>query len=388
MIKCIEGMDIDFLSNMKNMRSVISQISMYHGSNIGNKISIIDKQTNTFPGAAIVITICICTVCGLSLFLMSLLNTPDVYADNTNSPNSNLSSLVVTKQGTFIDANGKLNLVGVVDNIGHVPVQVNMGLNVKDTKTGHVTTMIQPTFSKVIYPLAGAPFKFVLDDYHNSSTNVASSTIPGKAYISSIKEVSVPYFKSLRLNYSNTPIGKDRSLVGTVKNIGPVDVHDVSVIASAHDNKTSQIDSVKSKPISVIKPGEEVPFTATPDPSEGPKILYYSCAEIDLHPGGMNTLDMGNGKTVAYDLHGIVSVSDFKYVSSTDSLVFAVKRWNPTGGPMSLKIVKASGAQDISVLMDGKMNNKDVSVKLMNPQTVHIDFNIPPGNHDIQVKGL
>ena len=294
---------------------------------------------------------------------------------------------MATKQGTFIDANGRFNVVGVVDNIGHVPVQINMGLKVGDKNTGHVTTMIQPTFSKIIYPLSGAPFKFVVNNYDNSNNNINSS-IPSKAYISSIKEVSIPYFKSLRLNYTNTPVGKDRSLVGTVKNIGPVDVHDVSVIASAHDNKTNQIDSVKSNVIPVIRPGEEVPFSATPDPSEGPKILFYSCAEIDLHPGGMNTLDMGNGKTIAYDLQGIVSVSDFKYVSATDSLVFGVKHWNPTGGPMSLKLVKMSGAQDISVLMDGKMNKKDVSVKLMNPQTVHIDFTIPPGNHDIQVKGL
>ena len=294
---------------------------------------------------------------------------------------------MATKQGTFIDANGRFNVVGVVDNIGHVPVQINMGLKVGDKNTGHVTTMIQQTFSKIIYPLSGAPFKFVVNNYDNSNNNINSS-IPSKAYISSIKEVSIPYFKSLRLNYTNTPVGKDRSLVGTVKNIGPVDVHDVSVIASAHDNKTNQIDSVKSNVIPVIRPGEEVPFSATPDPSEGPKILFYSCAEIDLHPGGMNTLDMGNGKTIAYDLQGIVSVSDFKYVSATDSLVFGVKHWNPTGGPMSLKLVKMSGAQDISVLMDGKMNKKDVSVKLMNPQTVHIDFTIPPGNHDIQVKGL
>ena len=71
--------------------------------------------------------------------------------------------------------------------------------------------------------------------------------IPGKAYISSIKEMSTPYFKSLRLNYTNTPVGKDRSLVGTIKNIGPVDVQNVSVFASAHDNKTRQIDSVKSR---------------------------------------------------------------------------------------------------------------------------------------------
>jgi hypothetical protein len=388
MIKCIVDMDIDFLSILRNMMSVTSLTSVYHRSNIGNKISIIGKPINTISGAAIAITICICTVCALSFFLLSIINTPNVYAVNTHSSYSNLSSLVVTKQGTFVDANGRLNLVGVVDNIGHVPVQVNMGLKVRDENTGHVTTMIQPTFSKIIYPLSGAPFKFVVNDYNHISNNKTNPSIPGKAYISSVKDVSTPYFKSLRLNYTNTPVGKDRSLVGTVKNIGPVDVHDVSVVASAHDNKTSQIDSVKSKPMPVIKPGEEVPFSATPDPSEGPKIQFYSCAEIDLHPGGMNTLDMGNGKSVAYDLQGIVSVSDFKYVSATDSLVFVVKHWNPTGGPMSLKIAKTSGAQDISVLMDGKMNNKDVSVKLMNPQTVHIDFTIPPGNHDIQVKGL
>jgi hypothetical protein len=381
MIKGMDNMDIDFLSILRNMRNVTSPIFVYHCPNIRNKILMIGKQTKTFSGAAIAITISVCTVCALSLFLMSVINTPSVYAANTNSSNSNLSSLVVTKQGSFIDANGKLNLVGVVDNIGHVPVQVNMGVKTKDRNTGLVTTTIQPTYGKIIYPLTGAPFKFVVDD-HNSSP------IPSKAYISSIKEVSTPYFKSLRLNYTNTPVGKDRSLVGTVKNIGPVNVYGVSVFASAHDNMTRQIDSVKSKPISVIKPGEEVTFSANPDPTEGPKILYYSCAEIDLHPGGMNTLDMGNGKTIAYDLHGIVSVSDFKYVSATDSLVFGVKHWNPTGGPMSLKKAKTSGAQDISVLMDGKMNNKDVSIKVMNPQSVHIDFTIPPGNHDIQVKGL
>jgi hypothetical protein len=288
---------------------------------------------------------------------------------------------MLTKQGSFVDSSGRLIIVGVIDNMGHIPVQVNMGLKTKDKDSGLVTTMVQPTYGKVIYPLTGAPFKFVVDDYNRT-------TIPDKAYISGVKEIQTPYFKSLRLNYTNTPVGKDRSLVGTVKNIGPVNIHDVSVFASAHDNNTRQIDSVKSNVISVIKPGEEVAFSANPDPAEGPKILYYSCAEIDLHPGGMNTLDMGNGKTIAYDLHGIVSVSDFKYVSATDSLVFGVKHWNPTGGPMSLKISKTSGAQDISVIMDGKMNNKDVSLKVMNPQTVHIDFTIRPGNHDIQVKGL
>ena len=43
----------------------------------------------------------------------------------------------------------------------------------------------------------------------------------------------------------------------------------------------------------------------------------------------MNTLDMGNGKTIAYDLHGIVSVSDFKYVSATDRLGIRSKTLEP-----------------------------------------------------------
>ena len=365
-------MDIDFEPISRNLRSGAFSLSTYPCSNIKNKVATRDKQTDTLS-AVIVLTI---TVCILSLFLTSSIISPNVYADNTKN-----SSLIVTKQGSFVDSSGRLNLVGVVDNTGHVPVQINMGLKTIDKNNGSTKTIIQPTYGKIIYPLTGAPFKFVVDDHNNS-------VIPGKAYISSIKEIPTPFFKLLRLNYTNTPVGKDRSLVGTVKNIGSVDVHDVSVYASAHDNKTTQIDSVRSGTIPVIKPGEEVAFSANPDPAEGPKILYYSCAEIDLHPGNMNSLDTGNGRSIAYDLNGIVSVSNFKFVRATDSLVFGVKHYNPTGGPMSLKIVKTVGSQDISVLMDGKMNNKDVSIKVMNPKTVHIDFIIPPGNHDIQVKGL
>lgn len=367
----MENMSIDFVSILRTSKREAYSLSTYPCTNIRNKITR-GKQVSTLS-TVIVFAI---TFCVLSLFLTSLIVAPSVSADS-----SNINSLMLTKQGSFVDSSGRLIIVGVIDNMGHIPVQVNMGLKTKDKDSGLVTTMVQPTYGKVIYPLTGAPFKFVVDDYNRM-------TIPDKAYISSVKEIQTPYFKSLRLNYTNTPVGKDKSLVGTVKNIGPVNIHDVSVFASAHDNNTRQIDSVKSNVISVIKPGEEVAFSANPDPAEGPKILYYSCAEIDLHPGGMNTLDMGNGKTIAYDLHGIVSVSDFKYVSATDSLVFGVKHWNPTGGPMSLKIAKTSGAQDISVIMDGKMNNKDVSLKVMNPQTVHIDFTIRPGNHDIQVKGL
>lgn len=365
-----ENMDIHFVSILNDLKRESLSLSAHPCSNIKNNIATRDNQTITISAVIVPTTVCI-----FSLFLALSIITSNVYADNGNN-----TSLIVTKQGSFVDSSGRLNIVGVVDNMKHIPVQINMGLKMIDKNNGFITTMIQPTYGKIIYPLTGAPFKFVVDNHNLSS-------ILGSAYISSINEIPIPFFKLLRLNYTNTPVGIDRALVGTVKNIGPVDVQDVSVYASAHDNKTTQIDSVKSKIIPLIRPSEEVAFTAIPDPAVAPKILYYSCAEIDLHPH-MNTLDIGNGKSIAYDLQGVVSISNFKYVSATDSIIFGVKHYNPAGGPMSLKIVKTVGKPTISVLMDDKTDNKDVSIKVMDPNTVHIDFTIPPGSHDIQVKGI
>lgn len=84
-----------------------------------------------------------------------------------------------------------------------------------------------------------------------------------------------------------------------------------------------------------------------------------------------------------------MSISDFKYNTATDSIIFGVKHYNPDGGPMSLKIVKNSGypSAAVSVMMDGKLYNK-ASVKTTDPKTVYIDLFIPSGNHDIQVKGI
>ena len=72
----------------------------------------------------------------------------------------------------------------------------------------------------------------------------------------------------------------DGLLVGTVKNIGQLDLRDVSIYASAHDNIGKQVDSVKSQPISLIRPGEEVKFTATPDPAIKSKILFIAVPEL------------------------------------------------------------------------------------------------------------
>jgi hypothetical protein len=54
----------------------------------------------------------------------------------------------------------------------------------------------------------------------------------------------------------------------------------------------------------------------------------------------MTTLAIDKGQSISYDIIGVVRISDFKYNTANDSIMFGVKHYNPDGGPMSLKIVK------------------------------------------------
>jgi hypothetical protein len=181
-------------------------------------------------------------------------------------------------------------------------------------------------------------------------------------------------------------------MVGTAKNIGPFDLHDVSVYASAHDRNGIQIDSVKSNVMHLIKPGQEARFIALPDSTTAPHIFYYSCAGMSLGNDPMTTLDIGKGQSILYDIRGVVRISDFKYSADNDSIIFAAKHYNPDGGPIALKLVKNSGnPAAVSVMMDGKMynsNNSALSVKMLDPKTVHIDLFVPSGDHSLQIKGI
>jgi hypothetical protein len=299
----------------------------------------------------------------------------------------------MTKQESFVDSSGRLNVIGVVDNNGKIPVTVTVSLNTIDnngkfgvnsaTTTNNMIT--DSTYGSIIYPFTGAPFKFII---------APNQSVKGTAFISSIKQVLVPYYNVIRLNYSNMPAAasSSKAMVGTAKNIGPFDLHDVSVYASVHDKNGIQIDSVKSNVMHLIKPGQQAAFIAPPDPAIAPHIYYYSCAGVSLGNAPMTPLDIGKGQSILYDIVGVVRISDFKYNTANDSITFGVMHYNPNGGPMSLKIVKNSGNQPISVMMDGKIynnnNNNALSVKTIDAKTVHIDLFIPSGDHNLQIKGI
>jgi hypothetical protein len=196
----------------------------------------------------VIVGILLSTLALLIILTSSILPLPSLAMAAVNGDDSEKK---MTKQQSFVDAHGKLNVIGVVDNNGKVPNSVTVSLNTIDKSSGMIRTLTDPTFGNIIYPYTGAPFKFIIDPNQQS--------VKGIAFISSVKQIPVPYYNVIRLDYSNMPAANstDKALVGTVQNIGPSDLHGVSVYASVHDRKGIQIDSVKSNVISLLKPGQE-----------------------------------------------------------------------------------------------------------------------------------
>src|SRR5918995_2009867 len=70
-------------------------------------------------------------------------------------------SVKIIAQSSFVDAEGKLNIVGTVRNTGTLPVQVMVGLEVQDESGIRIEQ--KPTYGRIIWPLNDSPFKFVID---------------------------------------------------------------------------------------------------------------------------------------------------------------------------------------------------------------------------------
>jgi hypothetical protein len=283
----------------------------------------------------------------------------------------------VVTQPAFTGSDNKVKVIGVVKNLGAAPVEVTLGLKVVQGTTNSSTTIKEPTYGRIIYPSSVSPFKFSVEP---------SWSVRLPPYVLGSREVLIPHYKVLSLNYSNIPVGNDRALVGIVKNISPFDLQNVTILASVHNTNGTQIDSIKSKMISMIRPGQSLPFAAVPDPVIKGRIAYFSCADIDVgNNASLNTLPLGNGRFIAYQMGGLAEVSDFRYDNLTNSLVFGVKHFNPAGGLFSLKIPQMSKGH-VTVMFDGKLFPNS-SVKA-DGRTISIDIFVPPSNHQVQIKGI
>ena len=319
------------------------------------------------------------------VFVSCLLVLSPSYLFDVFSNTSASETIIIPEQHLFKDFNGNINIAGVVKNNGSIPVHVVVGLNTTtknlkdDTKTESdqtISTIQNTTYGRIVYPSSSSPFKFVVP---------SSNLVLGKAFIVNVRELAVPLYYNLVLNYSNVAVGDSRALVGTIKNVGPVDLHDVSVYASVHSNNRTQIDSVKSNLIPVIKSGQELPFSAVPDASVKEAVKYFSCAGVDLD-APMTTLKVDDDESIPYDLQAIAKITSLEYVNITDSISFGVKHYNPDGGDLSLKVPQLSQNQTILVKMDDEIY--DDALVEMDGKTIHVDLFVPPGDHKIDIQGV
>ena len=213
----------------------------------------------------------------------------------------------ISEQHFFKNSKGDLNIAGLVKNDGNMPVHVIVGLNitskfsVSDTRAStdqHVSTIQNTTYSRIVFPSTSSPFKFAVPP---------DSSIVQKAFIADVQEFPAPLYDNLVLNYSNVPVGENKALEGTVKNVGLVDIHNVSIYASVHNKNRTQIDSVKSNLIPVLKPGQESAFNAIPEPNLREEVEYFSCAGLD-YDQPITTLRVDDDEFIPYDLRAIAKI--------------------------------------------------------------------------------
>ena len=279
-------------------------------------------------------------------------------------------SVKIIARSSFVDSQGKLNVVGTVRNTGALPVQAIVGLEVQDENGIRIEQ--QPTYGRVIRPLNDSPFKFVID-----------SGTAGHPFIADVKEVDPTHITDMIiLNYTSMAAGEERAFVGTVKNNAPFDIYNVSVFASARSENATQLDSVRSNVIPVLRASEEQPFIAITDTAVKSRVYYYSCAGLDFD-NPITTIDAGGGKLVAYDLNAAAQVSAIRYENETDSIAFEIRPYSPTGGPISLMIPQASQDQTVTVMLDGQLHESSIRD---DGKTIYIDFFVPQGEHQVQIQ--
>jgi hypothetical protein len=279
----------------------------------------------------------------------------------------------ITDVGSFIDATGIKNFVGTVENNNDVPIHMLIGLNITNSNNT-ISQLVAEPYGKIIYPYREAPFKLKI------SSNVKPI---GKPFVYEESEVNIPYYDVTRLNYSNVPI-QNGSLIGSVKNIASFDVRGLTIYASAHDQSGEQLDSVKSQLIPVLRAGETVMFSVSPDPAVRSKVSFYSCFGVDFRTTNMK-IKIGENKYITSNMTGLATISSIKADPSTGSILIDIDNQYPVPGPLTLKIPQIFSGPTIFVMIDGTLyKNALTTLK----GYTYVELNVPAGKHEVTVSGV
>lgn len=283
-------------------------------------------------------------------------------------------NVAITDVASFTDAMGITNIVGTVENNNDIPVHVVVGQNATSSINPSSHLLIEP-YGKIIYPYGEVPFKFKI----SSSSDVKPL---GKPFVFQATNVNIPHYDVIRLNYSNIP-RQNGSLIGSVKNTASFDVYDLTIYASAHNQSGAQIDSVSSH-LPVLRSGERVMFTVSPDPAVRSKVSFYSCFGVDFRTMNMK-INIGENRYITSNMTGLATIDNIKADPSTGSVLININNQYPVPGPLRLKIPQIFNTPTIFVMMDGNLYRNAVTLA---KGYTYIDLNIPAGKHEVTISGI
>lgn len=292
----------------------------------------------------------------------------------------------VKNYSSYVDSSKNVVIVGhVIKQSDQIyPQNVTVGMNVHNdiTNTGEVLT--EKPFNPILYRNNDPfPFKFVID---STKYSLLADSIP---FIYKTENVTDSFTKinTFELDYPVIPQGPSKELYGNITNTGPLQINDLTLLAIANDNKSSQVDSVKTL-IPVLKPYETIGFTFTPDPAIKDRVHYYTCVAgdaEDMMVGKYKMFDVSNSTALGYKYSGMMVLDALNYNKSNHQISMKLNNVYPISGSLSLQLMPKQ-INPISVYLDGKLFESATIKQLEN--MVQVDMSIPQGPHEIVLPGI
>ncbi len=287
---------------------------------------------------------------------------------------------------SYVDSSKNVVVVGHVirqsDQI--YPQNVIVGMNVHNviTNTGEVLT--EKPFSPILYRNNDPfPFKFVIN---STKYSLLEDSIP---FIYKNENVTGSFTKinTFELDYPVIPQGPSKELYGNITNTGPLQISNLTLFAIANDNKSSQVDSVKTL-IPILKPFETIGFTFAPNPAIKDRVHYYTCVAgdaEDMMVGKYKMFEVSNSKALGYKHSGMMVLDALNYNKSSHQLNMKLNNVYPISGSLSLQLMP-NQINPISVYLDGNLF-KSATVKQLE-NMMQVDMSIPQGLHEIVLSGI
>ncbi len=170
-------------------------------------------------------------------------------------------------------------------------------------------------------------------------------------------------------------------------NTGPFQIDNLTLFAIARDNKSTQVDSVKTF-IPAIKPYETISFAFIPNPAIKDRVHYYSCVAGDAEDmvvGKYNMFNISNLKTLGYKHSGLMVLDALNYNNINHQLNMKLNNIYPTPGVLTLQLMP-NQTNPISVYLDGQLF-KSAKINYLE-NMMQLDMSIPQGQHDIVLSNV